>query len=245
MKLYLNFERQLSEGELEILRGLVRRRADREPLQHIVGTVSFCGFEIKVNRHVLVPRAETELLAELGWKFLGAPGRENSAALDFGTGSGCLAIAVAVKCPAAKIHALDVSAAAVAVAQENAARNQVVGRIEFHCGNGWAVLPKGLKFQLVLSNPPYIPTGEIDGLEPEVSRHDPREALDGGMDGLDFFRALAGEARDYLSIDGRLMAEFGDGQGGDVAKLFLEKGWSKAEIERDDNKQERFLIATP
>src|SRR5207302_8261507 len=114
MQLYLNFERTLSPGETDGFRELVRRRAQREPLQHILGSTSFCGFEIAVNRHVLVPRPETELLAEQGWQFLnrdqGQPTNEaNQAplALDVGTGSGCLAIALAVKCPTAAIYALD------------------------------------------------------------------------------------------------------------------------------------------
>src|SRR5207302_3380271 len=122
MQLYLNFERTLSPGETDGFRELVRRRAQREPLQHILGSTSFCGFEIAVNRHVLVPRPETELLAEEGWKFL--QGRaDKPTALDFGTGSGCIAIALAAKCPDAKIVALDISADALALAKQNAEKN--------------------------------------------------------------------------------------------------------------------------
>src|SRR6185312_14634278 len=109
MKLYLNFERALTEPETSAFRDLVKRRSQREPLQHITGSTSFCGLEIAVNRHVLVPRPETELLAEAGWTFLSTLHSQPSTALDFGTGSGCIAIALAAKCPTAHIIALDVS----------------------------------------------------------------------------------------------------------------------------------------
>src|SRR5436190_133136 len=198
MQLYLNFERALSPVELDALRDLVKRRGQREPLQHIIGSTSFCGLEIAVNRHVLVPRPETELLAELGWQFLStinhpvlrsspssvalrrvdtAEGGQPSTALDFGTGSGCIAIALAVKCPNARIVALDASAAALAVAKENAGRNGVGDRIEFHCGNGFAALPADARFDLIVSNPPYIPSGEIASLQPEVRDFDPHSTL--------------------------------------------------------------------
>src|SRR5208337_622559 len=129
MKLYLNFERVLTPAETDALRELVKRRGQHEPLQHLTGSTSFCGFEIAVNRHALVPRPETELLAELGWQFLSTFNPQPSTALDFGTGSGCIAIALAVKCPNAKIAATDISAEALALAKENAARNIVTERI--------------------------------------------------------------------------------------------------------------------
>ncbi|HXE42764.1 MAG TPA: HemK/PrmC family methyltransferase, partial [Candidatus Baltobacteraceae bacterium] len=131
MKLYLNFERALTNEETDALRELIKRRAAREPLQHIVGSTSFCGFEITVNKNALVPRPETELLAEEGWKFLSTISNQSSAALDFGTGTGCIAIALAAKCPNIKIVALDVSPEAIALAKENAAKNNVANRIEF------------------------------------------------------------------------------------------------------------------
>ena len=141
MKLYLNFERVLTPAETDALRELVKRRGQREPLQHITGSTSFCGLEIAVNRHALIPRPETELLAELGWKFLSTLNSSTAQlALDFGTGTGCIAIALAVKCPAAKIMATDISADALALAKENAARNNVAERIEFLQGDGFAAL---------------------------------------------------------------------------------------------------------
>src|SRR5262249_51340681 len=129
MQLYLNFERSLSAEETDALRELVKRRGQREPLQHILGSTSFCGYEIAVNRSVLIPRPETELLAEQGWKFLNellAAGAKDIAAVDIGTGSGCLAIALAAKCPDVKIYATDISAEALNVAKENARKNNVL-----------------------------------------------------------------------------------------------------------------------
>src|SRR5208283_4728863 len=140
MKLYLNFERVLTPAETDALRELVKRRGQHEPLQHIVGSTSFCGYEIAVNRHALVPRPETELLTELGWQFLETINHQPSTALDFGTGTGCIAIALAAKCPDAKITATDISADALALAKENAAQNQVAERIEFLQGDGFAAL---------------------------------------------------------------------------------------------------------
>ena len=191
MKLYLNFERALTPAETDAFRELVKRRGQREPLQHIVGSTSFCGYEIAVNRRALVPRPETELLAEFGWQYLSTLNSQPSTVLDFGTGTGCIAIALAAKCPDAKITALDSSADALALAKQNAAANQVAERIEFLHGDGFAALENlGVrrhvgafeggdmsphsKFDLLISNPPYIPSAEIATLQPEVRYFDPR-----------------------------------------------------------------------
>src|SRR5215471_13499273 len=122
LELYLNFQRALSTAEMEALRHLVQRRGHREPLQHIIGTTEFCGLELAVNRHALIPRPETEMLAELGWQYLAqlsAQDNQAPTALDFGTGSGCLAIALAVHCPAVQVYALDFSAEALELARQN------------------------------------------------------------------------------------------------------------------------------
>ena len=140
MKLYLNFERVLTPAETDALREFIKRRGQHEPLQHITGSTSFCGLEMAVNRHALVPRPETELLAEAGWQFLSTLNSQPLTALDLGTGTGCIAIALAVKCPNAKITATDISADALALARENAARNGVADRIEFLQGDGFAAV---------------------------------------------------------------------------------------------------------
>ncbi len=243
MKLYLNFDRTLSDAELDAVRALVRRRGQREPLQHIVGSTSFCGLEISVNRNVLVPRPETELLAEAGWEFLSTLNSQPATALDFGTGSGCIAIALAVKCPAARIVALDASAHALVVAKENAARNGVGERIKFLHGNSLAVLVVGSRFDLIVSNPPYIPSAEIATSQIEVRDFDPREALDGGADGLAFYRLLAEQAGECLRPGGKIMLEFGDGQAVAIQDLFSASGWVVEAVRADYTQRDRILIA--
>ncbi|MEO6036461.1 MAG: peptide chain release factor N(5)-glutamine methyltransferase [Verrucomicrobiota bacterium] len=245
MKLYLNFERVLAEQELEPLRELVKRRGNREPLQHLIGSTNFCGLEFLVNRHVLIPRPETEILAERAWKFLSKRSEKSNAnsALDFGTGSGCLAVMLAVKCPLAKINALDISNDALAVARENASRHQVAGRIEFHLGDGFAALKCGAKFDLIVANPPYIPSEEIPTLEPEVRDYDPALALDGGEDGLACFRILSDTAKDRLEAEGVLMLEFGDGQAQEIREIFEKQKWVVEAVEADYTQRPRFLIA--
>jgi len=235
----------LAPAETDALRELVKRRGLREPLQHITGSTSFCGLEIAVNRHALIPRPETELLAELGWKFLSGKHSEASdglAALDFGTGTGCIAIALAVKCPNAKITALDISSDALELAKQNAINNKVSERIEFLQGDGLgAVSPAG--FDLIISNPPYIASAEIGTLEPEVRDFDPRSALDGGADGLDFYRTLAAQAARLLKAEGKIMLEFGDGQAGAIKKIFEDENWIVEAVKDDYSQRARILIA--
>ena len=285
MKLYLNFERTLAPAETDGLREFIKRRGLREPLQHITGSTSFCGFEIAVNRRALVPRPETELLAELGWDFLskleqsphlagGHPlpagrgeGRgEGRVALDFGTGTGCIAIALAVKCPSAKIVATDISADALALAKQNAERNNVADRIEFLQSDGFAALhsegrvPRAqelknenegsrssplrkMEFDLIISNPPYIPSAEIATLQSEVRDFDPRAALDGGVDGLDFYRLIAKSAPVFLKPGGRAMLEFGAGQADAIRKIFETEKWVVEAVKEDYSHRARILIA--
>ncbi|HLZ53346.1 MAG TPA: peptide chain release factor N(5)-glutamine methyltransferase [Verrucomicrobiae bacterium] len=262
MKLYLNFERALTTAETDALREFIKRRGRREPLQHITGSTSFCGLEIAANRHALVPRPETELLAEAGWQFLNklSEGRvarvPNSngksefrdsqssplRALDFGTGTGCIAIALAVNCPETKITAADVSGDALALAGENAARNHVAGRIEFLQGNGFAAIPADARFDLIISNPPYIPSAEIATLQPEVRDFDPPLALDGGGDGLDFYRMFSVQAKPFLKPEGKFMLELGDGQAGAVQRIFEAEKWIVEAVKEDYSHRARVLI---
>ncbi len=243
LKLYLNFERVLNEAELNRVRELVRRRAAREPLQHITGGTSFCGLEMKCTRAALIPRPETELLAERAWQFLSTLNSPLSTVLDLGTGTGCLAIAIAKNVAGVAVHAVDISPEALALARENAAVNQVSDRITFHEGDAFAALPAELKFDLIVSNPPYIAAEEIATLSPEVRDFDPRLALDGGADGLDFYRRLAAEAGAFLKPHGKLMLEFGDGQETALEKLFFDEKWIVEGIVADYSSRPRILIA--
>ncbi|MBC8324107.1 MAG: peptide chain release factor N(5)-glutamine methyltransferase [Verrucomicrobia subdivision 3 bacterium] len=222
---------------------LIVQRGERIPLQHLLGTAVFCGLEMEVNGRVLVPRPETELLAEQAWGF--ASGLPAPVVLDFGTGSGCLAIVVAAHCPDARVMALDVSPSALAVARANAERHGVAGHIEFHEGDGREGLPGDEAFDLVLSNPPYIPTGDLPSLQTEVREHDPALALDGGADGLEFYRVLAKLVLPRLKPAGRLMLEVGDGQAEPVAALLAEAGWGECDLLPDLNNVLRMVIASP
>jgi release factor glutamine methyltransferase len=246
LRLYLDFARKLGEPELSLVRELVKRRGNHEPLQHLVGSTSFCGLDIKVNRAVLIPRPETEILAEEAWQFLNRlsdAGATAVSALDFGTGSGCMAIAVTRHAPTARIVALDISSAALEVARENATQHGLTDRIEFVQGNGFDALPVGASFDLIVSNPPYIPSAEIEHLAPEVRDHDPRMALDGGADGLDMLRYLAKRAAPFLSSHGRLMCEFGDSQAEAVEHIFTQARWVVDAIVPDLSRRARIVVA--
>lgn len=246
LKLYLEFERVLTESELAALRELVRRRGAREPLQYLVGSVNFCGLELAVSPAVLIPRPETELLAERAWTFLaGRPVTRGipSTALDFGTGSGCLAITLAVHCPAARVWAVDISAGALEIARANAACHGVDSRMTFLLGDGFAAVPAGERFDLIVANPPYIPSAEIARLPPEVRDHEPRAALDGGPDGLAVIRRLATESARWLKPGGHLMLELGDGQAEAATALFASAEWAAVTVENDWTTRPRLLIA--
>ena len=246
MQLYLNFQSEVGTPEVESMRELVRRRGLREPLQQLTGSASFCGLEIAVTRDVLVPRPETELLAECAWTFLkthtSAPAPAASA-LDFGTGSGCLAIALATHCPEAHLRAVDCSTTALEVARRNAATHRLEDRIQFFPGDGFGALPEAEEFALIVSNPPYIPSGEIARLQPEVRDFEPRQALDGGPDGLDYYRRLALEAPPWLRPGGRLMVEFGDGQADSLRELFSAQKWVVEAVKEDYTRRPRILVA--
>jgi len=211
--LYLNFDKPLNETELASYREMVSRRGRREPLQHILGTQEFCGLEFEVSPDVLIPRHDTEALVSAALER--AP--QAHSVLDIGTGSGCIAVALAAHLPAARVAAVDLSEAALTVARRNAERNGVL--VEFLHGSLFGPVI-GRCFDLIVSNPPYIPTADIDGLEPEVRNGDPRGALDGGADGLDFYRALIPAALKHLNPGGWLLLEAGIGQARDVAALF-------------------------
>lgn len=212
--LYLRYERLVPEAVLEVFRSLVRRRAAREPVAYITGEKEFYGLPFRVTRDVLVPRPETELLVE---HFV-SQGTSSPRVLDVGTGSGVIAVVVAMELPESSVVATDISEAALAVAQENARRHGVLSRIEFRCGNLLNVLQSGETFDAVLANLPYIPTGEFTSLEPEVARYEPRMALDGGEDGLTLIRRLVDRVPDALRPGGWLALEVGAGQAEAVAE---------------------------
>ncbi len=242
LRLYLEFERPLKKEQSDGLRELLVQRGNRKPLQHLVGETSFCGCPIMVSAAVLIPRPETEGLAEEAWKFLNNLKRA-SAFLDIGTGSGCIPIAIAAHAKEARGTAVDISDEALAVARANVEKNNLADRIELRKSDLFSSLTPEEKFDLIVSNPPYIPSAEVETLQPEVRDHDPRLALDGGDDGLVIYRRLAHEAVKHLNLEGRLMIEFGDGQAEALQTLFTEAGWNVHAILRDLSRRERILIA--
>jgi release factor glutamine methyltransferase len=243
LRLYLEFERALNDAQANEFRELLVRRGNHEPLQHIIGSTSFCGLPMIVTPAVLIPRPETEVLAEQVWTFLNQ--RENETTfVDLGTGSGCIPIAIAAHAKKSRGVAVDISSDALAVAKQNFEKNGLVDRIELREGDFLAALQPAERFDVIVSNPPYIPSSEIELLQPEVRDHDPRLALDGGADGLNFHRALAQGAAQFLEPGGRLFIEFADGQGEALRELFGSHGWHVHGLIRDLSGVDRILFAS-
>ena len=245
LKLYMEFEREVGEPELTQYRDWIKRRGQREPLQHLLGQTGFCKATIQTTKAALIPRPETELLAERGWTFLRGRGAE-AEFLDIGTGTGCVAIAMLLELPqTARAVAVDLSPDAATLAALNAEKNAVLPRMEVLTGDVFEVIPAARRFDLIVSNPPYIPSAEIETLTPEVRDFDPRLALDGGADGLDFYRKLAARSADWLKPGGVLWIEFGDGQAPALSELFTAHNWIVGAAEKDYSGRERMLMATP
>jgi release factor glutamine methyltransferase len=243
LRLYLEFERPLTEAQATAVRDLLIRRGNHEPLQHLTGSTSFCGLPMIVTSAVLIPRPETEVLAEHAWTFLNSINRASSF-LDLGAGSGCLAAAIAAHAKNSRGVAIDISEEALAIARKNIEKNGVGDRMELRPGDFLAALQPAERFDVIVSNPPYIPTAEVELLQPEVRDHDPRLALDGGADGFKFHRALAQGAAQFLKPAGRLFVEFADGQGEALRDLFGTHGWSVHGVIRDLSGVDRILSAS-
>jgi len=211
--------RSLGGDAVHVLVALAARRLEREPVARILGVKEFWGLPLRINEATLVPRPETETVVEAALAAIDSAGPRTRALriADLGTGSGALLIALLTELPNATGIGTDVSRGALAVAGDNASRLGIAARTEFTICDFGAELPG--RFDLVVSNPPYIASADIDTLSPEV-RHDPRSALDGGADGLNCYRAIAGQAQGLLKPDGDLVVELGIGQEPAVAKLF-------------------------
>jgi release factor glutamine methyltransferase len=233
MDLYLEFDRPLGERELEPLRALVKRRASGEPLQHLLGTVEFCGRTFACDARALIPRPETEQLCELILK--GVPARR---VVDVGTGSGVIALTLAAEMSEAEVEGADSSPAALALARANAERLGLVERVRWVQSD----LLGGIEGEcdLLVANLPYIATEAIGALSREV-QHDPVNALDGGADGLRLIERLAGEAPRVLR--GRLALEIGAGQGAAVAELLKARNFQDIRVMSDYEARERFVFA--
>ena len=243
MDLYMEFDRALTEKELAPLRDLVRRRAQREPLQHLLGTVEFLGLTLKCDARALIPRPETEHLCEMiaaQAKTADCPWKNGSIA-DVGTGSGCIALALVNALPDAKVIGLDASDEALALARENAERTGLTARVAFSKSDLLSAAEG--PFDLIVANLPYIPSAEIAGLQPEVQR-DPAAALDGGADGLAIIRRLIPQAAAKLRTGGTLALELGLDQPAILAAEFSAPDWRDTKIMKDHQGRERFIFTT-
>ena len=236
VRLYLDFDKPLGEVELARYRELVRRRAEGEPTAYLVGRKDFYGRPFRVDPRVLVPRPETELVLEAALAALPEGGR----ALDLCTGSGCLAISLALERKGAHVVATDVSEDALAVARENAAALEAV--VELSHGDLWAAGHGDAPFDVVVSNPPYIPAKELPGLPREV-RREPCIALDGGEDGLAVLRRIVAGAPSRLRPGGALCVEMHESHVDVLPRLCLEAGFERAEARPDLAGLPRFTVA--
>ncbi|OIQ92757.1 release factor glutamine methyltransferase [mine drainage metagenome] len=242
MRVFSHPERPLGPGAAARLQDLADRRLAREPMSHILGRREFWSLSFGVTAATLDPRPDTETLVEAVLAAL--PDRERPwRLLDFGTGTGCIPLALLHELPAATALAVDVSAAALRVAADNARALGLENRIRFHQGD-WGQGLEGA-FDVITSNPPYIPDDDIDGLEREVAAWEPRQALAGGADGLDCYRALAPHVARLLAPNGLAALEVGQGQAGAVAAIFAGAGLALERVAADLAGTERCLLLRP
>lgn len=222
--LLMDLDAAVSNDVRERYEALVRRREAGEPLQYVLGEADFMGHTFLVDSRVLIPRPDTETLCQAAIGRLARGGRM----LDIGTGSGALAVSVALACESASVTAVDISTDALSVARVNG--DALGARVEWLQSDLFAAL-SGREFDVIVSNPPYIPSRELEGLQMEV-RREPQLALDGGPDGLDFYKRIVTELPGHLARGGALLLEVGDGQAADVAAM-LAPHFSKTNILRD------------
>jgi release factor glutamine methyltransferase len=254
VQLYVQYDRELSDAERSVMRELVKRRANQEPVAHLVGHREFFSLDFEVTRDTLIPRPDTEtLVVELLELARGNKPSDPDAAsvrvaariLEIGTGTGCIAISAAVNLPAAKFVATDVSEAALEVARRNAAKHGVGDRIEFLHGDLFAPVAAEARFDLIVSNPPYVGEGELPTLPAEVARHEPRLALVSGPDGLDVIRRLVAESPRHLVPGGSLLFEIAPEQARSVESLAKATGqYDAVRVVKDLARAERVVIAT-
>jgi len=238
MELYLEFEQNLVEAELATLRELVRRRGQGEPLQHLLGTVEFCGHTFLCDKRAMVPRPETEQLVELVIADCRLP-IADFRLLDVGTGSGVIALSLAAKFADAEIHAVDLSDEALELARENAARLGLSDRVQFAKSNLLAEVDRA--FDLIIANLPYIAAQDRHLLSREVL-HDPEVALFAGAQGDELIRALIEQAPPHLRPGGLLALELGFGQAEALSELLAQKNYHDIESKTDYSNIPRFLF---
>ena len=237
LSLRLDMETEIDQETEGQYRSLCARKIRREPLQYITGESRFCGYSFAVTPDVLIPRPETELLCE--WAVEKIPVDASPRILDLCCGSGCIGLTLKAEYPDAQVTLSDISADALAVASQNAEALSL--DIVLHRGDLLEGFPE-CSFDLILSNPPYIPAGDCDSLQPEVLR-EPRLALDGGMDGCDVYRRIADGARSVLAPGGQLLMELGIDEAEQVSSLLSACGYTGIRIKNDYAGIQRMILA--
>ncbi len=241
MQLYLQFERLLSEAELERLRPMVRRRGQHEPVQYILGETEFCGLKLKVDKRALIPRPETETLVENVIAALSD--RPPDRLLDLGTGSGAIALALVHAFPASRATALDLSEEALALARANAELTGLSDRLQFVCSRWFEGLPSDAVFEAIVANPPYLTAEETAHAAPEVRDFEPVSALTAGEEGLADLREIFIAAPRHLVPGGLLAVESGIAHHSRLLEIAAAVGFARAESRRDLAGRDRFVLA--
>jgi release factor glutamine methyltransferase len=213
-------ERRLSAAQAAQYELLVARRERREPVAYIVGRRAFRTIQVDVTPSAIVPRPDTETLVEVALQELRRSTKRQPLALDVGTGSGCIALALVAEHPGVRLAATDIDPAAAELARRNAQRLGMPERVEVLTGDLFSPLPPGVRFDLIVSNPPYIAEGEIDDLQEEIRRHEPRQALVSGPTGLEFYQRLVPGALPWLEPGGLLAVEIHEGRAAEVQEIF-------------------------
>ncbi|MGC4074427.1 MAG: peptide chain release factor N(5)-glutamine methyltransferase [Nibricoccus sp.] len=247
MQLYLQFERLLAEPELEKIRPLVRRRAQREPLQYIMGETEWSGMKLKTDKRALIPRPETELLVEFVVKAVKTSSVPPARILDLGTGTGALALALATEFPDAKVVAVDASDEALALAKENAVALGLGERVTFLKSDWFSAMPEPKdeteRFALIVSNPPYLTEAEVAEAEPEVREFEPVSALIAADAGAADLRKIIAGAPPFLAEGGVLALETGIAQHADLLAACATAGFARSESRQDLTQRDRFVLA--
>ena len=238
INLYIDFEKEFSHSNLKKLKDVIKRRTKKEPIQYIIGEASFYGRDFKVNKNVLIPRPETEIIINVSIEFLST--KKNPFIVDVGTGSGCIGITLAKEFPSAQVIAIDYSESILDIARENA-KSVGAKNIEFI---KFDFLKENFNYlaDLVVSNPPYISCKEMSSLMVDVKEYEPHIALSDKMDGLEFYRVFSNKLNDIIKDEGSLIVEVGNGDHPlKVKRLFEESGHDKVEMIKDYNKDIRVL----
>jgi release factor glutamine methyltransferase len=237
--------RSIDEYACERFAAMIRRRKRREPVAYILGHKEFYSLEIEVGPPVLIPRPETESVVAAALELIG--NRPESRLCDIGTGSGAVALAIAANAPKVQVTATDISSEALLIAHANAARHGLLSRIDFRLADCWKPRddrgPIG-RFDFIVSNPPYVRDDEIESLDPEISRYEPRLALSGGFDGLEFYRRIAAGLPDYVQNGGFVIVEVGASQATAVRQILIDAGAASVSLKQDLAGLPRVIVAS-